>query len=102
MTDPWQRRGKPPAFCEILLHNLIGQNIILTIQISVWSVQKLIPTENLILGDFFHLSAGPDPGYYLNEKNDFDSDEEAQCVDFDNLTDDEASSKRLTSCPFID
>ena len=38
------------------------------------------------------------------KKNDIDSDEESQCVDFDNLTDDEASpdSKLLASCPLID
>ena len=38
------------------------------------------------------------------KKNDLDSDEESQCVDFDNPTDVEASldSKRLASCPFID
>ena len=54
--------------------------------------------------NFFQFPAGPDPGYYLNAQIDFGSDEEAQCVDFDNLTDDEASlaSKRLPICPFID
>ena len=56
------------------------------------------------LGKLFHFSAGPDPGYYLNEQKDLSSDEEAQCVDFDNLTDDETSLafKRLPICPFID
>ena len=38
------------------------------------------------------------------KKNDLGSDEEAQCVDSDNLTDDEANlaSKRPPICPFID
>ena len=54
--------------------------------------------------NLFHFSACPNPGYYLNEQKDLGSDEEAQCVDFDNLTDDETSlaSKRLPICPFID
>ena len=53
--------------------------------------------------NFFHFSAGPDPGYSLNEQNDLDSDEEAQCVDFVIHTDDEGSlaSKRLPISPFI-
>ena len=93
------------SFCELLLNILIGQNIILTRHVSVWSLQKMISNEVAFLGKLFvHFSAGPDPGYYLNEQNDLGSEEEVQCVDFDNLTDDEASlaSKRLPVCPFID
>ena len=53
---------------------------------------------------FSPFSASPDPGYFLNRKNDLDSDEEAHCIDFDNFTDDEASltSNRLPSFPFIE
>ena len=51
----------------------------------------------------FSFSASPDPGYYLNRKNDLDSDDEAHSIDFDDVTDDEASltSNRSPSCPFI-
>ena len=34
--------------------------------------------------NFISFLAGPDPGYYLNEKDDLDFDEEFQCVHFDN------------------
>ena len=53
---------------------------------------------------FSPFSASPDPGYFLNRKNDLDSDDEAHCIDFDDFTDDEASltSNRSPSCPFIE
>ena len=49
-------------------------------------------------------SASPDPGYFLNRKNDLDSDNEAHCIDFDDVTDDEATptSNHSSSCPFIE
>ena len=53
---------------------------------------------------FSPFSASTDPGYFLNRKNDLDSDDEAHCIDFDDFTDDEASltSNRSPSCPFIE
>ena len=53
---------------------------------------------------FSPFSASPDPGYFLNKKNDLDSDDEAHCIDFEHVTDDEASltSNRSPSCPFIE
>ena len=53
---------------------------------------------------FSPFSASPNPGYFLNRKNDPDSDDEANCFDFDDFTDDEGSltSNRSPSCPFIE
>lgn len=49
------------------------------------------------------VSGAPDPGFFLNRQNDLDSEEEAQCVDFETLTDDEEqSSHKKADCPFID
>ena len=51
---------------------------------------------------FSPFSASPDPGYFLNRKNDLDSDDGGHCID--DFTDDEASltSNRSPSCPFIE
>ena len=101
---PLAKARKAASFyCELLLHNLLGHNIILTGHISLWSAQQLIPTEISFWIKFFDFSARPDPEYYFNERNDLDSDKEPQCVEFD-LTHDERTldSKRLISCPFIE
>ena len=39
----------------------------------------------------FSISAAPDPdhGFFLNQTSDENSDKEAQCINFDTLTDDE-------------
>ena len=51
---------------------------------------------------FSPFSASPGPGYFLNRKNDLNSDDEALFIHFDDVTDDEASltSNRSPSCPF--
>ena len=53
---------------------------------------------------FSPFSASPDPGYFLNRKNDLESDDEAHCIDFDDVTDDEASLtfNSSPSYPFIE
>ena len=47
------------SFCELLLSILIGQNIILTQHISVWSVQKLISIEVSFLGKLLSFFSRP-------------------------------------------
>ena len=66
------------------------------------TVQYSVVTRNVKM--FSHFSTSPDPVYFLNRKNDLDSDDEAHCIDSDNVTDDEASltSNRSPSCPFTE
>ena len=47
------------SFCELLLNIWIGQNIILTRHISVWSVQKMISIEVSFLGKLFSFFSRP-------------------------------------------
>ena len=50
------------------------------------------------------ISAAPDPGFFLNQTSGENSDHEAQCINFETLTDDEVSDSDATrfACPFID
>ena len=52
---------------------------------------------------FSPFPAIPQPEYFLNRKNDVNSDDEAHCIDFDHLADEEAclTSNRSPNYPFI-